>query len=134
MDVSYYVAHMALNKASITVSARGGHGQDRTGQGLLALRSMTLGKGGTETKRTADAGGLRPYHYMLPPYKGRRPDGHTRRPSRTLPCFGQLLSVCGPCLAATAIPGVCATSGARTRDLSTTLRPQDLKPVALLGC
>jgi hypothetical protein len=24
---------------------------------------------------------------MLPPYKGRRPDGHTRRPSRTLPCF-----------------------------------------------
>jgi hypothetical protein len=65
---------------------------------------------------------LKPDHYMLPPYKGRRPDGHTRRPSRTvnprtLPCFGQLLSVCGLCLNATAQPSACATGGARTRDL-----------------
>jgi hypothetical protein len=56
-------------------------------------------------------------NYMLPPYKGGRPDGHTRRPSRTLPCFGQLLSMCGLCLVATALPGACATGGVRTRDL-----------------
>jgi hypothetical protein len=77
---------------------------------------------------------LRPYHYMLPPYKGRRPDGHTRRPSRTLPCFWATP------LCVWAVP-CCHRSTWRVRNWwgsnqrpSTTLRPQDLKTVALPDC
>jgi hypothetical protein len=74
---------------------------------------------------------LKPYHYMLPPYKGRHPDGHTRRPSRTLPCFGQLLSVCGLCLVA---PLFLARAQLVGLEPETFHHSQDLKTVALSDC
>ncbi len=71
------------------------------------------------------------YHYMLPPYKGRRPDGHTRDLRDHSPVLGSLPLFC-LCLllsplylaratVATAHSGACATGGARTRDLPTIL-------------